>query len=277
MVVVTGSGWPVGGQPALAHEFTVALVTPTSATANAELDGSDVTDGFRLAVDRSPDVSHAPGTAAGDHLGGVDVDVTVIDGTSATDAAAAVQQGTGSGLTVVVVVAADATARAVAQGLRGSSVLLVVARGGAAGGPADVGALQLAQRSAPGVDTAEAAEVAAAFRRAHGRPLSAAAALGYDAGRLIDVAVARADDGIEDLDSVIAAGIAVDDELVSSDVTAPEGPAAAGTADGSTTTAADGAGTEGLPVVVALAGGAVLLLLGVLAGARARRRWPSRR
>lgn len=226
VVVLTVVGWPGGARPALAHEFSLALVTPTSAAASSELDGDDVIDGFRLAVDRSPDVSHPPGAEAGDHLGGVDVDVILIDGTNAAHAAAAVEQQVGAGLTAVVVVAADATARAVAKELQGSPVLLVIARGAAAGASAGPGALQLQQSSAPASDSEVAADVAAAFQREHGRRLSAAAALGYDAGRLLDAAVARAGDGIEDLDSVIAAAAGVDDELVSSEVVAPERAAA---------------------------------------------------
>ena len=265
VVVLTVVGWPGGARPALAHEFTLALVTPTSAAASAELDGSDVVDGFRLAVDRSPDVSHPPGADAGDHLGGVDVDVSLIDGTNAAEAAAAVEQQVGAGLTAVVVVAADATARAVATELQGSSVLLVVARGAGAGAPAEAGALQLQQASAPAFDSAVAADVAAAFQREHGRGLSAAAALGYDAGRLLDAAVARADDGIEDVDSVIAAGAGVDDELVSAKVSATERPRVAGP---SVPSSGDGRPS----FVTALAGGGLVALLSVLAASRARGR-----
>ena len=265
-VVVTTVGWPGGVRPALAHEFTLALVTPTSGTADADLNGSDVIDGFRLAVDQSPDVSHPAGADAGDHLGGVDVDLMVIDGAQATEAAEAVKQQVANGLTAVVVIAAGSTARAVAKELETSSVLLVTAEGAGASARSDNSELHLTQRSAPSFESGMAAEVAATFERAHGRELSPAAALGYDAGRLLDAAIARADDDVEDLESVIAAASDVNDELVSSEVSAQEQSAAEREPTGSLDAPTD-SGPEGLLLVVVGTG----LLLG-LGGWSARRR-----
>lgn len=145
-LVLTLLGWPGGARPALAHEFALALVTPTSGTSNQVLDGSDVVDGFRLAVDQSPDMSHPPGAEAGDHLGGIDVDVSVVDGMRASDAAEADRQQVAAGLTAVVVIAADSTARAVATELEGSPVLLVTTAGAGASAPPDRGDLRLLQR-----------------------------------------------------------------------------------------------------------------------------------
>ena len=269
VVVVTTVGWLGGVHPALAHEFTLALVTPTSGTANADLDGSDVVDGFRFAVDQSPDVSHPPGADAGDHLGGVDVDVIVIDGTHATEAAAAVKQQVDIGLTTLVLIANGPTARAVTKELETSSVLLVTAEGAGASAPSDTSELHLTQRSAPSFKSGVAADVAAAFERAHGRELSPAAALGYDAGRLLDAALARSEDGIEDLESVVAAASGVNDQLVSSDVLVPEHATAERELTGSTDPPAD-PGPEGLLVVVI--GTGLLLGLGGLGWWGARRR-----
>ena len=271
-VALATVGWPGGARTALAHEFSLALVTPTSATGSPGLESRDVIDGFRLAVDRSPDVSHAPGPEAGDHLGGVDVDVSVVDGTSPTAAAAAVKQRVGAGLTAVVVIATDETARAVAKELQGSSVLLVVARGAGASFPDDVGTLQLEQVSAPTFDGAAAAEVATAYEREHGRGLSPAAALGYDAGRLLDVAVARAADGIEDLASVVAAGAEVDDELVSANVSTPRGAAAGAPSGTRSEPTADAPGRGSPGALLVLLGAALLAGLGGWAVRLRRRR-----
>ena len=94
--------------------------------------------------------------------------------------------------------------------------------GDGASAGSDISDFHLTQRSAPSVQSRVAADVAAAFECAHGRESSPAAALGYDAGRLLDAAVAGSDAGIEDLDSVVAAASEVNDELVSSEVSAPE-------------------------------------------------------
>ena len=264
-VVVTTVWSPVGARPALAHEFALALVTPTSDSAN-DLNGSDVIDGFRLAVDQSPDVSHPAGADAGDHLGGVDVDVSVIDGAEAAEAAEAVKQQLATGLTAVVVIAADRTARAVAKELEGSSVLLVTADGAGASAPSDAGALHLTQGSAPPFESGAAADAASAFERAYGRELSAASALGYDAGRLLDSAVARADAGVEDLDSVVAAASEVDDELVSSDVSAAAEQERVNPPDPAADT-----DPGRLLLIVVIATGMLLALLGAGWRARCRR------
>ena len=277
VVVVTTGGWAGAARPALAHEFTVALVTPTSGTPDGP-GGRDVIDGFRLAVDRSPDVSHPAGADAGDHLGGVDVGVNVIDGTAPAVAAEAIGQQRVTGLTAVVVIAADPTARAVTQELKRSPVVLVIGAGAGASSRPEGGDLLLTQRSRPPFRSGVAAGVAAAFERAYGRDLSAAAALGYDAGRLLDAAVARAEDGVEDLDSVIAAAAEVDvnDGLVSSDVAAMRRATGERTTTKAPAAAAD-PGQGQLPIVAALGAGLLALVAGILAWrSRSRRDPPGR-
>ena len=271
VVVVTSAGWAGVARPAFAHEFTLALVTPTSGTANGP-NGSEVVAGFRLAVDRSPDVSHPPGADAGDHLGGVDVDVAVIDGTQPAAAAEAVRQRLATGLTAVVVIAADPTARAVSRELKGSPVVLVTGAGAGGSARAGAGGLVLTQRAAPPFRSGVAAGVAAAFEEQYGRDFSAAAALGYDAGRLLDAAVARAD-GVEDPDSVVAAAAEVDadDGLVSSDVSTSERATGEPTS-ARTPAAATDRGWGRLLTVAALGAGLLALAAGTT-GWRVRRRW----
>ena len=62
--------------PALAHRFDVALVMPPSDDASAQ--GRQILEGFMLATAERD--SH-PGQDSDGHLGGLDVYVTVIDGT----------------------------------------------------------------------------------------------------------------------------------------------------------------------------------------------------
>ena len=223
-------GWAALPSPARAHEFRLALITPTSAAANAELSGSDVRDGFRLAVDQSPDVSHPAGADAGDHLGGIDVDVSVIDSTDPAHAAASLKQQLATGLTAAVVIASAPTARAVTAELADSGVLVMTAGGAGASAPSNASALHVRQRSATQNDSAVAAAAAAAFGRAYQRELTPAGALGYDAGRLLDAAIARAEDGVEDLDAVVAAAPAVTDVLISSELAVPRTAASVGNA-----------------------------------------------
>ena len=273
VLVLTSLGWVGGARPAMAHEFRLALVTPAPGADATGLSGGDVRDGFRLAVDRSPDVSHPAGADAGDHLGGIDVDVSVIDGTEAAGAAEAVEQQLDDGLTAVVVVASAPTARAVATALEGSSVLVVTATGAGAGAPPGLGALQLRQRPGPPFQSAAAADVADAFEQAYGRSLSASAALGYDAGRLLDAAVAGADDGVEDLDSVVDAGARAGDVLVSADAAAPD----RAVLQRAPASSRDAAGSGADRVVAGTV--AVLALLAAVLGWRARAtdRWQGRR
>lgn len=272
VLIVTTVGWPGAVRPAFAHEFALALVTPTSGTANDELGGSDVIDGFRLAVDQSPDVSHPEGVDAGDHLGGVDVEVNVIDGSQPTDAAEAVRRQVATGLTAVVVVAPSPTAQAVTNELEGSSVLLLTAAGAGAATQTPTGVLHLTQRTAPTFESGVPADVAAAFKRVHGRELSAAAALGYDAGRLLDVAVARADAGVENLESVVAVASGMTAELVSSEVSTPEKATGERQPAAATNPGADSSPRRLL--VAALGTGSLLALGGAVAWRIRRRRDP---
>lgn len=218
------------------------------------MDGGDVRDGFQLAVDQSPDVSHPPGAEAGDHLGGIDVDITVIDGTDAAAAADTVKGQLSDGLTAVVIVAPEPTSQAVADRVDGTSTLLLLADGAGGSAPTE-GAVRLTQRTDSVSGAAQ--EFAAAFERAYGRPSSPAAALGYDAGRLLDAALAGATDGVEDLASVVAAAAASSDVLVSSAVTVG---ATATPVPSGLSTPEDG--SRNLPLLAA----AAMVVLGALVG-----------
>lgn len=274
VVLVTALLGGLGGSsPALAHEFTLAVVTPTAESSGAGVDGREVRDGFRLAVDQSPDVSHPPGADAGDHLGGVDVDIRLVDGGDAAAAARAVEQQVADGLTAALVVAAERTSAAVAEEVEGTPTVLLVAQGAGAGAPPGVGDIRLRQRPGWTPDSAAAAEFTAAFERAHGRTPSPAAALGYDAGRLLSAAVGAADQGAEDPASVVAAAATSGAALVSSDVTAPA-TASAEPSEPASSSASAGAASKALPLLAAAAGGVLLVLLGGRRATRSRRHGP---
>ena len=69
VAVIASSSW--AAPPASAHDLTV-VVSALSA------ESVDAGRGLMLAVDQSPDVSHTSGAGAGDHLGGVDVELIAI-------------------------------------------------------------------------------------------------------------------------------------------------------------------------------------------------------
>ena len=166
--------------PAAAHEIRMALVATESAGPEA-----DARRGFLLAVDQSPDVSHPPGPDAGDHLGGVDVEIVTIDaddGDAAPDRVRAVIEG---GASAVVIVAPNPILTAVSAAAdRRGKLIVAVAEDGAAAPPG----VEIVLRALPAerLDRARLERFEAEFANAYGRPPTSTAALGYDAGRLLD-------------------------------------------------------------------------------------------
>lgn len=175
LLVVAVAFW---ASPAFAHEVPVAVVLGDG--------GGDAQDGFDLAVDESPDVSHPPGEG-GDHLGGVDVDISYLPASDLATLGAAIGGGTR-----VVAVVADARVAAAVAGVPGVEGALVAVAAGTAV-PAGPGWIVL-------IDAA--GEVSALegfrsrFRAAYGREPSLEAARGYDAARLLDAAIASAGETI---------------------------------------------------------------------------------
>lgn len=188
-----------------AHEIGVTLAIPRTSQ-DSRADAAAVVDGLRLAIDQSPDVGHAPGSDAGDHLGGVDVVLIVLENMSGEEVGVSVREATVDGASVVVVVGDAATVAAVAEEIPPESgFLIAVLRG-----PGDV------DTSLPGAvlrqTSADDPEAAGAFREdfvaAYGRDPSDSAAIGYDVGQLLDVLIEETGDGVPDrasLDEVAAA------------------------------------------------------------------------
>ncbi len=119
----------IAAAPALAHEFKVGILL-TPGAEGTPVDSSFM-DGFQLAVDQSPDVSHPPGPDAGDHLGGVDVEMIVVDDAPAVDGLAAAALDLIERESVVIIVAnvPSATLQAVFDTLTESGTLLLAASG----------------------------------------------------------------------------------------------------------------------------------------------------
>lgn len=207
---------------ARAHEFALALV---SAPAQGDATGRDVVDGFRLAVDESPDVSHPPGEEAGDHLGGVDVDLEVVE--VADGRASGVADAVAAGASVVVVLGTSPDAAvAVARELDGTGVLVVDAGPEPpASPPGTAGLLRLRDRpgGSGGAASPAATRFSGAFERRFGRPGTDWAARGYDAGRLLDVSLRQLGADSRDVEALAAAANA-SGQLVRSTVVVAAAP-----------------------------------------------------
>lgn len=167
----------LAAQPAAAHEIGLVLVAARA----------DAVDGFRLAVDESPDISHPPGREGGDHLGGIDVEVGVVVPREASVLRARVARALTSGARVVVVLARAGVVTDVVATVRSGGPLLVVADAGPAlRGSPTAAVVLLGRRPAAGVDRVVLDRFRRAFAQRYRRPASDAALVGYDAGRLVD-------------------------------------------------------------------------------------------
>lgn len=248
--------------PAAAHEIRMALV----ATETAEPEG-DALRGFMLAVDQSPDVSHPPGPGAGDHLGGVDVEIVPIDADDGDAVPNRVSAVIEAGASAVVIVAPSSTlaaVRAVAD-WRGKPIVALVEDGAAA--PPGV-AIVLRALPADRDDRARLGRFEAEFAEAYGRSPTSIAVLGYDAGRLLDQLIGEIGedlqaDGPLDAAARNAAGVLIATRLEVSDaeVTTDTGTA---TREPRSVSASKGA--------VQLLAASVILLLLLVAAATQRRR-----
>lgn len=248
----------LGTSPAEAHDFTVVVVE--SGTAAAVEAGR----GFRFAVDRSPDVSHPPGEDAGDHLGGVDVDIVSVQ-TSSPSAAEEVGALVRSGASAVVVLAtgpaADAAAAAGAAG--GKTVLAI----GPNGADAAVWARITLLPAGP-ADDRRLAAFAAAFAEVTGTAPTDAATLGYDAGTLLDALVLDVGKDLEPGPALAAAAAAAAAQLVLAELQVSI--VAADTVQAAARVPTDGG--RAAPVLAATLTGTVVIGVAALAITRTRRR-----
>ncbi|GMQ98718.1 MAG: hypothetical protein BMS9Abin17_1243 [Acidimicrobiia bacterium] len=184
------AAWIVlGAVPALADEFAVGVVTEPVTSGSTT---SPFVDGFQLAVDQSPDVSHPPDTEGGDHLGSMDVVMFVVDASLSPDelVTATMAPLNIDRVPIVVVDGPAALASLVGPVTDSGTVLIALSESGEplltqellifAGTDQDAMQLLLTDR-VPGFEKA--------YFGAYGRSASPAAVRGYLAGRLVDLSV----------------------------------------------------------------------------------------
>ena len=204
-VVVAALSWSAAPS-AFAHEFTVVVVSDGSAHSE------EARRGFQVAVDESPDVSHTPGADAGDHLGGVDVDLVAVNDGESTLTAGRVGDLLDSGASAVVVLFVPSAAEAVgAAAAARDKLALVVSNSGAASGEREL--LLLRPRESAEVDEARIVGAKTALRNAFGDEPTPAALIGYDAGRLLDKIVAQVGEGLRPSEALTTAALAVSPDL----------------------------------------------------------------
>ena len=194
--------------PALAHEFTLVLVEADVG------DAADAGRGFRLAVDQSPDVSHPPAEDAGDHLGGVDVDIVSVDA-RLPSVREQVSELLDSGASAVVVLAdgPDVEGATTATTARRKPVFAIDVGDSIEAAPG-----QLRLRSRGATDDRRFTDFEAAFAAATGSAPSVAATLGYDAGKLVDAIVGALGEHLEPGPALTAAAIHAAQELVLAEI-----------------------------------------------------------
>lgn len=245
--------------PARAHEFTLVLVAADVGAA------ADAGRGFRLAVDQSPDVSHPPGEEAGDHLGGVDVDIVSVDARlpSVTEEVTVLLD---SGASAVVVLAGgpDAEAATAAAVARRKPVFAIDA-----GDSTEAAAGEIRLRPRGQADDRRFTYFAAAFEAAAGSAPTDAATLGYDAGRLVDAVVSSLGEHLEPGPALSEAATAAAEELVLAEIDVGADAASTGGAGSAPRPAS---GPPRAVLAAAAAAGLLVVAAGMLALLRRRRR-----
>lgn len=194
--------------PAAGHAFAVLVV---AGSAGAE---ADRRDGFLLAVQQSPDVSHPPGEESGDHLGGLDVEVSVVDddrGNAGARTRSAIAGGTG-----IVVALSPSSLDEVAAETAGSAALLVIAIGGTP--EAERPSLVVRSRPTELGRGPRLDRFTADFVAAYGRPPSGTAVAGYDAALLLGRAVEELGEGVNATSDLRLIAESAIDTLLASEV-----------------------------------------------------------
>jgi len=196
----------VGATPAFADEFQVGILIDPSLS---EADSGEFMDGFQLAVDQSPDVSHPEGVEGGDHLGSMDVVfvVTEVAGEPNEVLGAALQLIEGSRPPIIIAdVSADALAIVAGPVAESEAMLIAMSGTGASELPDSPLFFAAGEGSgAAGLLTDRSPTFEEAFATAYSRQPTAAAARGYLAGRLVDLAVEATDRDPTDSQTLMAA------------------------------------------------------------------------
>ena len=203
--------WLAVAPPAAAHEFSIVVVASDAAAS------VDARRGFRVAVDESPDVTHPPGQEAGDHLGGIDVDIVTVDAGEPEAAASRVAELLDAGAAAVVSLATGPATGGVSDIASSAGVLHVVVEEDAAG-TGQEGAIVLRLRPLAERDAAQVQRFASAFTDQYRTRATEAAQLGYDAGRLLDSLVGEFGETLQPGDSMALAARGASNDLATADV-----------------------------------------------------------
>ncbi|GBE24942.1 hypothetical protein BMS3Bbin02_01224 [bacterium BMS3Bbin02] len=193
----------LSASPAFADEFRVGILLDPATS------DSTFMEGFQLAVDQSPDVSHPPGVEGGDHLGSMDVVMVVIGDATGSDGllAAANRLVEGEGVAIIVADISPESLRTIMGPITDSgTMLLALSNVASEEFPETPRLLIVGDQS--GVDallTDRAATFRDAFIEANGGAPSEAATRGYIAGRLVDIGVEATDRDPSDTGTLIDA------------------------------------------------------------------------
>jgi len=184
--------WVVVATFAFADVFEVGiLLDPTTSD-------STFMEGFQLAVDQSPDVSHPPGVEGGDHLGSMDVVMVVVDSAAGlpespepADFVTAAADLIGAGAAILVAdVEPDVLSALFEPVTESPRMLFAMSDTGGAEFPETLFFFAATLRT--GLETLLTDRTPAfedAFFTAYDRSPSTAATRGYLAGRLVDLSV----------------------------------------------------------------------------------------
>jgi hypothetical protein len=206
IAVITALVWILlSAAPAFADEFEIGILVDPAVS------DSTFVEGFQLAVNQSPDVSHPAGVEGGDHLGSMDVVMVVVDDATSPDElrAAAARLAEGQGVAIIVADIAPGLLNDIAGPIAGAGTMLIVMSDIDAAATSASPLLFAAanQGDVSVLLTDRTPSFQNAFFAAYGRAPSEAAARGYIAGRLVDAGVEATDRDPSDTQT-LAAGMA---------------------------------------------------------------------
>jgi len=175
---------------AVADEFTVGILVDAPDSEPAD---SDFMEGFQIAVDQSPDVSHPAGTEGGDHLGSIDVVLVVANGAGSQAEVLDIVAGMVDrrGIAILVVDLSTDAVETLLGPLAEANIMLISMSGDGAGGlPATTSFFNAADSAgARSLLTDRTPTFEDTYAAIHNRPPPPSAVRGYIAGRLVDIAV----------------------------------------------------------------------------------------
>jgi len=270
-------GLALGATPASADEFTIAILVDPGVEAGA---GATFMEGFQIAVDQSPDVSHPEGVEGGDHLGSMDVVMLVVEGALDPDefVQAAIELIESDGVAFVVAdVSPEATAALFGPVTDAEVMLLTMSDTGGTEFAPTLFFFPAAEH--PGAEALlvdRTPTFSDAYTTRYGQPPSAAANRGYMAGRLVDISVEATDRDPTDEVTIAAAlltATGASPEPVSTTTSAPSSSTSSSTTDAATIEAQpiDTETPSGFPAIPLAIGAAVAVIAGFAIRAARRR------